>query len=228
MQQFGTQSQQPQGVTLHQVASRSSGSRRPARDTTGGATTGATTIAGADGSHQSSQAPPPCALTAAQEQPELEPEPEPEPDIAEGPPEPMALEAALQALHARAEQLGHDYGITSRDIAVEAVEPEAHRRLLAGELAEWKQPKPDAGWQGEASDNPFKPSTRDNLLSKHGWVAEAVPGVRGMVGRVWEAAHTHERGYKRWMHKWHVVELEPRQRGPALVLRIHEYNFDKG
>ena len=48
------------------------------------------------------------------------------------------------------------------------------------------------------------------------------------MGVVWVAAHTRERGDRRWMDSWHVVELVPRQRGATLALRIHEYNFGKG
>ena len=80
------------------------------------------------------------------------------------------------------------------------------------------------------SDNPFKPSAHSGQLA-----LEARLFSRGRsracgacLGVVWVAAHTRERGDRRWMDSWHVVELVPRQRGATLALRIHEYNFGKG
>ena len=138
-----------------------------------------------------------------------------------------AFEKVLQELQTRAEQLNYDYGISSRNVAVEAVEPTAHQRLLAGEFTDWKVAQPSEGWQGESSDNAFAPSTPASLLADHGQgLGEIMITGRGshdsLLGKVWKAAHTHERGYKRWMHTWYVVECGSR------AVRIHEYNFDKG
>ena len=77
------------------------------------------------------------------------------------------------------------------------------------------------GWEDEVSDNPFAPSDWCNLAAESSWVGDIVP-LELRRGRVWQTAHTHERGDKRWIHRWFVLEAG------AEVIRVHEYFFDKG
>jgi len=106
----------------------------------------------------------------------------------------------------------------SRDFEVEEVDSTIHRQMLAGQLVDWKSG--GIGWQAKSLP-PFVPSTFNHLITENPWAGELVPSE--LVGMVWTAASTEERGSKRWKHCWHVFEC-----GEQMVLRLHRYDFDKG
>ena len=125
--------------------------------------------------------------------------------------------ALLERLQARAKGLSHDWGISATFIDVEMVPPKAHAQLVAGKLDDWKRNGNARPSDDEHSEQRFE---RADWFEHGSWVRDVVRDidVNGRIGRIWQTGrNTEERGWKRWIDQWWVVEIGGRINPPTAV-----------